>query len=189
MAFFKHKLPYSPSQKVNTLDNIPDSVEFGEPPSPIQPVSPVFDGDKWIFHTTSFDSEDCLNVAKISPPAFASTPHKVSENVQPSDSQETIIYDHTTYGQPLFYSTPEESDLDPTPVDPQEEVINVDSITTPPSVQIISETDLSIKSVQKSDINLDQPDQQQPDQHPNVDKILEDFKKKAYYESMSSYWC
>ena len=127
MSKFKHRVPYSPSQKLNQLSDIPTDMEIGEPPSPIEAVSPIFKGDRWVFPTTSTDTDENLNLGKISPPNFASTPKKDMLNSS-IDSDKTEIY---TYDF-------EQGNI--TPV----ELINVEEISTPgtgsDSVQIIGES-------------------------------------------------
>ena len=91
MSKFKHRVPYSPSQKLNQLSDIPTYMEIGEPPSPIEAVSPIFKGDRWVFPTTSTDTDENLNLGKISPPNFASTPKKDMLNSS-IDSDKTEIY-------------------------------------------------------------------------------------------------
>lgn len=175
MALFKHKLPYSPSQTVKNIDDVPE-IDLGEPPSPIEPNSPVFNGEQWVFHTTSPGSQTDFDVAKISPPQFASSP-KINQN-EANESQKTIVYSPYQVCEQI---DEENNNVTPSNIDQLDPISGDKSldhtVNFEHSVQIISETDVDEgdKSVHNFDRILDQGDKSVD----NVDRILDEFKQKA----------
>lgn len=77
MSKFKHRTPYSPTLKLNKIDNIPQNVDNLDPPSPIEPCSPYYNGEQWVWPSTSDTDYDNINIGRITPPIHTSTPQKV----------------------------------------------------------------------------------------------------------------
>ena len=87
MSKFKDRyLPYSPSQPINhNFDLSNDENSDIDPPSPIQSMSPIYDGEKWVFPTTDDTDYENVNISAISPPPATSTPVKSPQSPQNSD--------------------------------------------------------------------------------------------------------